>query len=184
MKFASDRLLFREFIHDDFQYFSSIFSNDEVMKYAYMDRIQDENEMTEYFSKILNNVGINQSRNSYEFAVFLRDEKTFIGLAIIEVGYHFSRAKYGEIGYFLLPKYWGKGYATEIAEAITDFCFIELKFHKVVASCNANNSQSEKIMKKIGMTKEGELRKERYKNSNWDNEIRYGLLVEEWENKT
>ncbi len=55
--------------------------------------------------------------------------------------------------------------------------------HKVVASCNANNYQSEKIMKKIGMVKEGLLRKERFKNGRWDDELRYGLLVEEWEGR-
>lgn len=183
MRFESKRLLFRDFIKDDYNLFSSIFSNEEVIKYAYMDQISDENEMTKYFNEVISNLTISQNRSSYEFAVFLRDEKTFIGFAIILIGYHLSRIKHGEIGYFLLPQYWGKGYATEIAETLTDVCFRKFKIHKVVASCNANNSQSEKIMKKIGMTKEGELRKERFKNGNWYNEIRYGILVEEWENK-
>lgn len=185
MKFQSERLLFREFNKDDYHLFSSVFSNEQVMKYAYMDRITDENEMITYFNKVLENCvsGTSEKRNAYEFAVFLQGEESFIGFAGILIGYHFSKIKHGEIGYFLLPQYWGKGFATEIAETLTDLCFRELKMHKVVASCNANNSPSEKIMKKIGMVKEGELRKERYKDSRWDNELRYSILVEEWKER-
>ncbi|TYQ18143.1 UNVERIFIED_CONTAM: ribosomal-protein-alanine N-acetyltransferase [Acetivibrio alkalicellulosi] len=184
MKFKSERLLFRDFIKDDYDLFSSIFSNEEVMRYAYMDQINDISEMTEYFNQVINNVTVTQNKSSYEFAVFLKDEQNFIGFADILIDYHCSRVKHGEIGYFLLPQYWGQGYATEIAEVHTDFCFTEIKTHKVVASCNANNPQSERIMKKIGMTKEGEFRKERFKNGNWDNDIRYGILVEEWKDKS
>lgn len=36
-------------------------------------------------------------------------------------------------------------------------------------------------MKKAGMLKEGELRKVRFKNSRWDNEQHYSILMEEWE---
>ena len=34
---------------------------------------------------------------------------------------------------------------------------------------------------KVGMTKEGELRKVRFKNGMWVNEYIYGILAEEWE---
>lgn len=179
MKFNSERLLFREFSKDDYHLFSSVYSNEEIMKYAYMDQINDEETMVEYFGKVIIDGENNLRRNSYEFAVFSK-EGTFIGLALILLAYHFSKVKHGEIGYFLLPQYWGKGFATEIAETLTDICFRELKMHKVVASCNADNTQSEKVMKKIGMFKEGELRKERFKNGKWDNELYYGILAEEW----
>ena len=184
MKFKCERLLLREFTKDDYDLFSSVFSNEEVMRYAYMDQINDTSEMTEYFNQVINNVSVTQNKSSYEFAVFLKEERSFIGFADILIDYHFSRVKHGEIGYFLLPKYWGQGFATEIAEFLADFCFREIKTHKVVASCNANNPQSERVMKKLGMTKEGELRKERFKNGNWENEIRYGILLEEWKDKS
>jgi len=167
--------------------FSSVFSNEKVMRYAYMDQIVGEREMQSYFNKVLDNNNVMDHKSSYEFAVFLSSGRNFIGFADIIIQHQFTRIKHGEIGFFLLPEYWGQGYATEIARLLVGFCFSELKMHKVVASCNVGNPQSENVMIKIGMRKEAELRKERYKNGNWDNELRYGILLEEWdqgENKT
>ncbi|MDP4115662.1 MAG: GNAT family protein [Bacteroidota bacterium] len=172
--------MLREFQYDDYKLFSSVFSNEKIMEYAYMDCITDENKMKEYFNKVLNNCDTMENKNSYEFAVFTSTDEVFIGFADIEIKYHGAKVKSGEIGYFLLPDYWGKGYATEIAKRLIELCFNELKMPKVVASCNSNNFSSENVMKKVGMVKEGEFRKERYKNGKWDNELRYGILIEEW----
>jgi ribosomal-protein-alanine N-acetyltransferase len=183
MLLQSERLSLREFQANDYNLFSSVFSNEIVMKYSYMDCIKDENQMLSYFNRVLGNNSAVQRRNSYEYAVFTSKYGDFIGFADIEIKYQNSMVKYGEIGYFLLPDYWGKGYATEIARILIDICFTRLGLHKVAASCNANNHQSEKVMKKVGMIKEGELRKERYKNGKWDNELRYGILIEEWDRR-
>ncbi len=181
MEFNSEHLYFREFEPSDYDRYASVFSNDLVMRYAYMDKTADVDEMKSNFSQIIENAGNTGKRDSYEFAVFLSSNSDFIGYACILVNYHFSRIKFGEIGYFLLPDYWGKGYATEIAKSLTDICFKNLCIHKVAASCNVNNPRSENVMKKIGMIKEAQLRKERYKNGQWDDELRYGILLEEWE---
>ena len=183
MEFKSERLYFREFETSDYDKYASVFSNGLVMKYSYMDKIADENEMRSRFDQVIKNSGNIGRRDSYEFAVFSAADNEFIGYACILVNYHFSRVKFGEIGYFLLPDYWGKGYAAEMAETLTRICFTNLHMHKVAASCNVNNPRSENVMKKIGMIKEAELRKERYKDGRWDDELRYGILLEEWEDK-
>lgn len=184
MDFYSKRLFLRALQEDDYPLFSSVFSNEEVMKYAYMDQITEQNDMDRYFRSIMDSDEVNQTRDVYILPAFLRENGDFIGFGEIIVNYHLSKVKFGEIGYFLLPRYWGSGYATEIAEVLTEKCFRELKMHKVVATCNANNASSENIMKKIGMVKEGQLRKERFKNGNWDDELRYSILIEEWESRT
>lgn len=104
----------------------------------------------------------------------------FTGFADIEIHNKNSNGGCGEIGYFLLPSFWGNGFATEIANTLIKMCFRQINLHRIVASCNANNLQSEKIMKKVGMIKEGEFRKARFKNGQWDNEMRYSILIDEW----
>lgn len=123
MEFSSQRLYFREFEPSDYDKYASIFSNDLVMRYAYMDKIADESEMRSAFNLVIKNAANTGKRDSYEFAVFLASNDKFIGWACILVNYHFSRVNFGEIGYFLLPDYWGEGYATEIARALTGICF-------------------------------------------------------------
>lgn len=151
------------------------------MRYAWFDCMKEEKELLKGFSEMLEFNESKEYRKEYDFAVFSAEDNSFIGSGLVMVSYRGTIPLCGEIGYFLLPQYWGRGYATEIARAMTNFCFDSLKFHKAVASCNANNHNSEKVMKKLGMKKEGEFRKARFKSGNWDDELRYGILKEEWE---
>ncbi len=180
MKYDSERLIFKEFREEDFDLFYSVFSNEDVMKYALLDRYTCKEDIIPYFRKLLDNNKMVQNRENYAYAVYLRSNGEFIGFADIEVHNQNIYGGCGEIGYFLLPKFWGNGFATEIANMLLKICFNQLKLHRVCASCNSNNLRSEQIMKKIGMIKEGLFRKARFKNGNWDDELKYSILVEEW----
>lgn len=180
--FTSERLAFREFREEDFALYYSVFSNEQVMRYAWIDRFDCEEELLPLFEEVMKNNMAGEKRKAYEFAVFLQSDNSFIGFANIEIHIRNSSGGCGEIGYFILPEYWGSGYATEIVSKLIEVCFTHIKLHRVHARCNANNLKSEKVMKKAGMKKEGELRKVRFKNGRWDDEKHYGLLAEEWKN--
>jgi ribosomal-protein-alanine N-acetyltransferase len=77
----------------------------------------------------------------------------------------------------MLPEFWGKGYGTEMAKILLKIGFNDVQLHKLYARCNVNNSVSKKVMENIGMKKEGELRKVRFKDNMWVNEFVYGILV-------
>ena len=113
----------------------------------------------------------------------MREEDIFIGFADMVIQSLNSNGGCGEIGYFLLPQYWGKGYASELANSLIELGFTKLGLHKISARCNSNNLKSENIMMKVGMTKEGELKKVRFKNGVWDDEKHYGILIDEWKEK-
>lgn len=181
MRFGSKRLIFREFVEKDFHLFYSVFSNDQIMKYALNDKYNCEEDILPYFNRVLKNNVTVEHRNAFEYAVFLTSNNSFIGFADIEIHSLNGFGGCGEIGYFLIPAYWGNGYATEIANTLIELCFKRLNFHRVSARCNSNNLQSERIMKKVGMVREGEFRKVRFKNSQWENEKHYSILIEEWE---
>ncbi|MCX7747470.1 MAG: GNAT family N-acetyltransferase [Clostridia bacterium] len=181
MEYASRRLIFREFTDLDFSLYYSIFSNAQVMKYTLMDPFKSEEEALPYYQRILSNNKEILKRSAYEFGVFLSMDKSFIGFADIMILFKNDFGGCGEIGYFLLPCYWGYGYATEISKTLINISFKELNLHKVSARCNSNNLHSENVMKKAGMIKEGEIRKVRYKNGHWDNELQYGIVKEDWD---
>ena len=181
MDFESNRLRYRFFTNEDFPLFYSIFSNEQIMKYAWIDKFNIEEEAASFFQDFINDDDIPNKNNTYAFAVFSREDDAFVGFADIQLHSQNTFGGCGEIGYFLLPNCWGKGYATELANTLVKVSFTKLKLHKVCARCNSNNLKSEGVMKKIGMTKEGELRKVRFKNGIWDDEKHYGILMEEWE---
>jgi ribosomal-protein-alanine N-acetyltransferase len=51
----------------------------------------------------------------------------------------------------LLPTATKKGYATEAATKIIEYCFDELGFEYVVASCDRPNIESQKVAERLGM---------------------------------
>jgi [ribosomal protein S5]-alanine N-acetyltransferase len=180
MDFKSKRLKYRFFKRQDFSLFYSVFSNEQVMRYAWIDKFNNTEEIIPFFEDFLNHDELPNKNGSFAFAVFSREEDTFIGFADIVLHSQNSFGGCGEIGYFLLPEYWGRGYATELANALIELGFTKLNLHKLCARCDSNNLKSERVMIKTGMTKEGELRKVRFKYGEWDDEKHYGILFDEW----
>lgn len=183
MNFTSTRLGFRFFTKEDFPLFYSLFSNEQVMRYAWIKKVESEEEARSLFEDFISNGEEPSKNNSYSFSVFQKESGEFIGFADIQVHSSNAFGGCGEIGYFLLPEYWGKGYATELANTLIEVGFTRLNFHKMCARCNSNNLNSEAVMKKSGMINEGELRKVRFKNGKWDDEKHYGILIDEWKER-
>lgn len=183
MSYKSNRLVLKEFTEMDFEKIYSVYSNEKVMKYALLDRVTSREELTAYFEEILRSNKLTEKRELYAYGIYLSKEGNFIGTADIEIYRQNSQGGCGEIGYFLLPDFWGSGYASEAAGILTEIGFGHIGLHRLCASCNANNQHSENVMRKLGMQKEGELRKERFKEGSWVNELRYGILKTDWENQ-
>lgn len=72
----------------------------------------------------------------------------FIGLALTRIETHFSPAV--EIGWRLATKHWGKGYATEGANAVIDVAFNDYGLTELVSFTAAQNLRSRRVMEKIG----------------------------------
>ncbi len=174
----SERLQYRRLSEKDLLIFQALYTNPEVMRYAYMDRLEPGEKTEEAFREVLK---LQQEDVGDQFVAALKDTGEDIAIVDYEVLKKHEQGGICEMGYFILPGYWGCGYGSEMGQAIIDEIFHNRRFHKIVASCNGNNRASENIMKKLGMQKEGILRKVRYKDGRWDDEIKYGLLREEWE---
>ena len=79
----------------------------------------------------------------------------FIGLAY--QGYKTEFAPATDIGWRLKQSAWGNGYATEGAKRCLEFAFEDLGLESVFAVCTIQNTKSENVMQKIGMTRKGEF---------------------------
>jgi ribosomal-protein-alanine N-acetyltransferase len=82
------------------------------------------------------------------------------------------------LGYFLLPDYWGKGYATEAAKAVIRFAFGSCGVHKLTASCLMENIASERVMIKSGLQKEAVRRSHQWHDGGWKDRVEYGIVFE------
>lgn len=94
-----------------------------------------------------------------------------------------SQHQHGELGYWLGVPHWGKGYATEAAQAMLRYGFEELRLHRIFASHFKHNPTSGKILKKLGMRYEGCQREHLLKWDRFVDSELYGLLRREWETR-
>ncbi|QQO10054.1 GNAT family N-acetyltransferase [Breznakiella homolactica] len=177
-EFTSPRLTCRAVQEEDFPAIAALISDPEVMRYTFQECLADEPAQRAYFSKMLS--GAAAAGPWVSFAVYNTKNRNFIGLGDCEFKYIKNNPVSAEIGYFLAREHWNQGYATEIAERLMDLCFAGFGVQKVNASCHSGNAASERIMRKIGMRPEGCLRRERIKEGLLYDELRYGILREEW----
>jgi ribosomal-protein-alanine N-acetyltransferase len=84
------------------------------------------------------------------------------------------------LGYGVAPAYWGRGYVTEAARALVAAGFRELRLHRVTATCQPENTGSARVLEKLGMTREGHLRRHVWQRDRWRDSYLYAVLEDEW----
>ncbi len=62
-----------------------------------------------------------------------------------------------ELGYALMPEFWGKGLAVEIGKKVLSIAFDEFCYPSVVCYTLLDNKKSERVMQKIGFSFEGNI---------------------------
>ncbi len=85
-----------------------------------------------------------------------------------------------EIGYWLLPGYWGQGLMSECLPAIIDHAFTAMRMHRIVAVVEPPNAQSAHLVQKLGFRYEGTLRQCELKNGAYIDHAYYALLKGEF----
>ncbi|MEA3248584.1 MAG: GNAT family protein [Nanoarchaeota archaeon] len=86
-------------------------------------------------------------------------------------------------GYWIGEDCWGKGFATEALKLMLDYAFKNYDIRRMEAGVYSWNPPSANVLEKCGFKKEGELRKNICHFDEICNELRYGILKEEWEKK-
>lgn len=151
--FKSDRLGFRNWSKDDVREFAKINADLDVMEHFPKPLTVEETSV--FIDRLYNHY------NKYGYTYFATEILEtgeligFIGLAFQDYPSNFTPAV--DIGWRLKKNAWGKGYATEGAKKCLEFGFNELNLNQIIATCTKKNSNSENVMKKIGMTKIGEF---------------------------
>ncbi|PGQ04451.1 GNAT family N-acetyltransferase [Bacillus cereus] len=164
----TERLLIRKFEFEDWQAAHEYTSDINVMKYI------PEGVFTEEDTR--NFVNENIGENAKNFPVILIDDNTLIGHIVFHK--YFGEHTY-EIGWVFNPKYFNKGYASEAAKATLKYGFKEMKLHRIIATCQPQNTPSYRVMEKIGMRREGYFRKCIPYGNEWWDEYYYSILEEE-----
>ncbi|MCP4146170.1 MAG: GNAT family N-acetyltransferase [bacterium] len=143
---TTQRLRFRELQKDDYGELMTFFNSPEATRFLFI-----EEERETYCKKWIERQ-IHRYRNEQLglCALELKETRQFIGQCGI-LTQTIDGKKELEIGYHLLPRFWGKGYASEAAIACRDFAFKNLFVDSVVSIIHADNKASCKVALNNGM---------------------------------
>jgi RimJ/RimL family protein N-acetyltransferase len=166
----TERLRIRLFTADDWPAVHAYTSDAGVMHYV-PEGVMTEEQTREFIAGSM-------AEEARTYAVELQEEDRLIG----HVGFHpWYAPRIYELGWVFHPRYHGRGYATEVAAALLRYGFESLSVHRVVATCQPENIASWRVMEKLGMLREGHLRKCIYRDeTTWWDEYFYAILEEEW----
>ncbi len=149
----TERLKLRKWVDTDLLPFSEMNKDPDVMKY--FPSVLSDDETATMMNRIKTHF------NEHGFGLFGIEKLAtgvfmgFTGFMIPKFTSFFTPCI--EIGWRIKKEEWNNGYATEAAKACLQYGFETLHFEKVYSFTSTINDKSERVMQKIGMTKEGEF---------------------------
>jgi len=146
----SPRLIFRELQDEDAAFMFELDSNAEVHRYLGNTPVQTKEEserVIQFIRKQYVDNGVGR------WALIEKASGEFMGWAGLklvkeEINGH---KDFYDLGYRLMPRYWGKGYATEAGKALVTYAFETLQTKNVFAFVDAENAASIKVLQKAGL---------------------------------
>lgn len=171
----TDRLLLREWRENDYQDLYTYAKNPKVGPMAGWkphESVEESKQIIEMFME-----------TNDAWAICLKETGKVIG----SIGLHSDRKrKYDDekirmLGYALSEEYWGKGIAAEAGKAVLKFAFEELKLELLSVNHYSSNTQSGRVIEKLGFRYEGTLRKAvKLLDGTIVDDVCYSLLKEEY----
>jgi [ribosomal protein S5]-alanine N-acetyltransferase len=142
----TSRLILRQFVREDLDNLSFIFSDPKVMYFS-ANGVRTKAETETW---IENTIASYQTEGFGLYAAIDRKQSRLIGYCGLIV-WSIDGFREIEIGYRFTPSYWGKGLATEAAIAVRDYGFEKLGFSSLITIIQPENHRSIRVAEKLGM---------------------------------
>lgn len=141
----SPRLSFREFVAGDLPALAALLTDPEVMRYSWRGPhdLEDSKAVLAGFQRVYEKHGFGK------WALHLRATGEFVGYSGLEPCRPEAPAGF-ELGYRLVPKFWGQGLASEAAEAIVCHIFATTQLTQAYAFLEPANVPSVRVLEKTG----------------------------------
>jgi len=126
-----------------------LYDNEQVRKY--LGGTVNEESFKQRFHEMV------QSPNKKHYwSVFNENSQEFVGMVFLDT-YH--DGIHTEIGFQLLPEFWGKGVAREVITTVLHYGFRTVKLDKVMAETQSQNKASCKLLLSVGMRLEKKIQR-------------------------
>ncbi|OUS24490.1 GNAT family N-acetyltransferase [Thalassotalea sp. 42_200_T64] len=169
----TENLVIRAFERKDLEIFTQYRSQEMVAKYqswtnyTYQDAIE--------FFEGMDYSTFGTEGNWYQLAISSLDSDELVG----DLAVHFIDQDQIEIGFTVAPQHQGKNVASEAVSRFLRYVFGELNKHRVVATTDADNTASYRLLEKLAFRREGHVIQNIFFKGAWGDEYQYALLRSE-----
>lgn len=168
--FKTSRLFLRKITINDHENIYKGLSHPEVIKFygvSYSSFEETKEQMIWYEN-------LEKSGAGLWWSIRLKNDNSFCGA----IGYNdYNPIDHkAEVGFWLLPDFWGKGIIIESAETVLKHLFRETHLHRIEAFVEDGNKNSEKVLKKLGFRYEGTMKECERKNNRYIDIHLFALL--------
>ncbi|MFD0862877.1 GNAT family N-acetyltransferase [Sungkyunkwania multivorans] len=148
----TERLLLRALTLDDTNSMFELDSDPIVHRYLGNKPVRTKEEVIKY---------INYIQMQYEnyhigrWAVIEKASGDFVGWSGLKNNFEHEmngHTNFIDVGYRLIPRYWGKGYATESGIAAVNYGFETMNYDVIYGMTELDHHASRKALEKIGLT--------------------------------
>lgn len=149
-------------------------SDPEVTKYL----TWPPHESIEVTQKVLANWMAEYKKDDYyQWMIVLKETGEPIGSLMASTA---GRAQSAHIGYCIGKAWWHRGIMTEALQAVIEYLFYEVGYHRIEAMHDPNNPNSGRVMRKCGMKYEGTTHASDQNNQGICDADHYAILRSDW----
>jgi len=144
IELETPRLILKEFNHEDAHYLFELNSDPDVTRYVGSGAYNSIDEVHDFIS----NYDQYEKYKMGRLNMFNKQTGEYIGWCGLK---YLVDEGYTDLGYRLLKRHWGKGYATEAAIACIGYGFNVLNLNEIIGTAMKENKGSIRFFEKLGL---------------------------------
>lgn len=170
----TQRFVLREITQDDIQSVYKGLSNPQVTQYYAVSfpTLEATQEQMDWYDDLKKN------GTGLWWGIYSKSNQEFCGAGGYN-GLEKSHLK-AEIGFWLLPEYWGQGILKEVMPKLFELGFEQLQLNRIEGFVDSDNQKCKRALEKINFQYEGTLREWEIKDGDFVDVDVYALLKKDW----
>lgn len=167
IQLETSRLVMKQFCEEDAHYLFELNSDPDVTRYVGEGAFISIEDVYTF----IRNYGQYERYKMGRLNLFDKQTGEFIGWCGLKFLEDNSQV---DLGYRLLKRHWGKGYATEASIACLDYGFNTLNLQKIIGTAMKENTASIRIFEKLGLKHSHDI------NDHGQPCVVYAITKDEW----
>ncbi|MBD3195877.1 MAG: GNAT family N-acetyltransferase [Candidatus Lokiarchaeota archaeon] len=170
-------LYLRKINSDDIEFLYNSLGEENIIKYMSLGPLYSLKQAKNLLNKYLDYW---ENNKQFNYIIELREGQAKNKIGVISIWNISWLHERSEIGIWMIPSHWNKGYGTRALEMIKTISFVYIELNRLEAHIVDQNQSSNKLFSKSGFKKEGILKEYINLRGKYYNAILYACLKKDF----